>query len=66
MASDKPGFPSDLSEALTMLYLQNQDLSGKTPEDITELYYEAYYKIRKHQDKARSKSKQKHPQGISY
>lgn len=66
MASDKPGFPSDLSEALTMFYLQNQDLSGKTPEDITELYYEAYYKIRKHQDKARSKSKQKHPQGINY
>lgn len=66
MASDKTGFPSDISKALTMLYLQNQDLSGKTPEDITELYYEAYYKIRNHKNKARSESKQKHPQGINY
>lgn len=66
MANDKPGFPSDLSEALTMLYLQNQDLSGKTPEDVVDLYYDAYYKIRKHHGEARSKSKQKHSQGISY
>lgn len=31
-------FPSNKNEALTILYLQNQDLSGKTPEEIYELY----------------------------
>lgn len=31
-------FPSTRSEALTMLYLQNQDLSSITPEDLVVLY----------------------------
>lgn len=38
-------FPSNLIEALTMLYLQNQDISGKTPEEIDRLYWETYYRI---------------------
>ena len=40
-------FPSSTSEALAMLYLQNQDLKGKTPEEIQTLYFEAYYAIRR-------------------
>jgi hypothetical protein len=32
-------FPSNRTEALTMLYLQNQDLSDKTPSQIVELYF---------------------------
>lgn len=38
-------FPSNLIEALTMLYLQNQDISGKTPEEIDRLYWETYKRI---------------------
>lgn len=38
-------FPSDSCEFLTMLFLQNQDLSGKSPEDIAEMYDGAYEKI---------------------
>lgn len=40
-------FPSNCYEALTMLYLQNQDLSSKTPEEIHTLYWETLYDIRR-------------------
>ena len=38
-------FPSSRAEALTMLYLKNQDLSACTPEDIVCKYFEAYKKV---------------------
>ncbi|PED05266.1 hypothetical protein [Bacillus pseudomycoides] len=31
-------FPSNKTQALTMLYLQNQDLTGKSPSEIVDLY----------------------------
>ena len=31
-------FPSNQYEALAMLYLKNQDLAGKTPEELFKLY----------------------------
>lgn len=40
-------FPQNSIEALTMLYVQSQDLSGKSPEDICEIYWNAYYRIRR-------------------
>lgn len=40
-------FPSGHTEALAYLYLQNQDLSGKTPSEIQTMYYEAYFEIQK-------------------
>lgn len=40
-------FPDSPSEALAMLYLQNQDLRGKTPSEIHTMYQEAYYEILK-------------------
>ncbi|MGP4038340.1 hypothetical protein ACTWP4_00310 [Gracilibacillus sp. D59] len=39
-------FPSNRSEALAMLYLKNQDLSGKTPEELSQLYYDTIVRIR--------------------
>ena len=39
-------FPQSANEALAMLYLQNQDLSGKTPEEILRSYYDALNKIK--------------------
>lgn len=39
-------FPSSRAEALTMLYLENQNLSGTTPEEIAEKYQEVYLRIR--------------------
>lgn len=38
-------FPSDRVDALALLYLQNQDLSGKSPEELANIYNEAWCKI---------------------
>lgn len=38
-------FPSR-TEALAILYLQNQDLTGKSPSEINTIYWEAYYQIK--------------------
>lgn len=38
-------FPSGKASALTMLYLQNQDLSTITPEELADKYYETFAKI---------------------
>lgn len=39
-------FPDSKLEALTMLYLQNQDLSELTPEALLDKYDETYEKIK--------------------
>lgn len=41
--------------ALTILYLKNQDLSGKSPEEITELYYSTKARISQKIDEIESK-----------
>lgn len=38
-------FPSDTCQALAFLYTQNQDLKGKTPNEIAEIYISAYEEI---------------------
>lgn len=38
-------FPKDCSEALALIYVRAQDLSGREPEDIAVLYIEAQNKI---------------------
>ncbi len=38
-------FPYDDVEALAMLYVQNQDLSGLSPEDLVHMYDKAYETI---------------------
>ena len=40
-------FPADKYEALTMLYLQNQDLSGLSPEELLDKYNDAHNRIKK-------------------
>lgn len=47
-------FPDGKIEALAMLYLQNQDLSGLAPEEILDKYDDAYQKIKAHNSKKRS------------
>lgn len=39
-------FPCNTYEALTMLYLQNQDLSSLSPEELLDKYEETYNKIK--------------------
>lgn len=41
-------FPSNKIEALAMLYLQNRDLKNKTPEQLLDMYYEAYERLYEH------------------
>lgn len=38
-------FPSTECEALALLYVQNQDLTGKTPTEIQKMYYSAKNEI---------------------
>lgn len=38
-------FPGSYIEALTMLYLERQDLTDKTPEDLAEMYWTTYDKV---------------------
>lgn len=38
-------FPQNNIEALAMLYVKSRDLSGKTPEEICKMYWEAYHRI---------------------
>ncbi|NLK28119.1 MAG: hypothetical protein GX306_07220 [Clostridiales bacterium] len=40
-------FPSGKASALTMLYLEKQDLSGISPEELAEKYTEIYERIDK-------------------
>ena len=43
-------FPSNSWEAIAYLYVKNQDLSGKTPEEIYDLYHDALLAARKRHD----------------
>lgn len=38
-------FPSTTQEALAFLFVQSRDLSDKTPEDIAEIYHDAFKRI---------------------
>lgn len=41
----RPAFPSNEYEALAMLYIQNQDLSHMTPQELWDLYLKTYLEI---------------------
>ncbi len=48
-------FPKDAVEATAYLYVERQDLTGKSPSEIYELYLNAYYEISKlHREKKTS------------
>lgn len=49
-------FPSTKYEALAMLYMKNQNLSGLTPKEILEKYDQAYEEIRNSKEKANLKT----------
>lgn len=40
-------FPTNNIEALVMLFLQNQDLSMKSPAEICTMYFEAFKEIQR-------------------
>lgn len=50
-------FPATKEEALTMLYLQKQDLSDKSPEDLIEMYYNTLEKIKAQNREIRNRIK---------
>lgn len=47
-------FPSSKVSALAMLYLQNQDFSNSTPEEIADKYTESYARIQARFKEARN------------
>lgn len=42
-------FPSNKFEALAMIYMQQQDLSGMSPEQMLDKYQEVYGRMRDHE-----------------
>lgn len=44
-------FPTNKNEALTMLYLQNLNVSEMTPEELVDKYDEVYQQINQHEKK---------------
>lgn len=44
-------FPASELQALALLYVQNQNLSGLTPEEIYDKYRDAYKRIHDHKQK---------------
>lgn len=59
-------FPSDRREALAMLFLKNQDLSGKSPEELAEMYDDAYEKISEKLDAIRKERKERNAKERSH
>lgn len=53
-------FPANEVQALAFLYVQSQDLAGKSPSDIYNLYKNAYDEIRT------EKSNQHNQQKVSF
>ena len=51
-------FPSKKIEALTMLYLQNLNVSDMTPKELADKYDEVYEKIKQHYYKKRGMKQQ--------
>jgi len=49
-------FPSDEYEALAMLYVQSQDLSNVSPEQLLDMYRDAYKRIREHRKELNQKN----------
>lgn len=47
--SNHSSYPDSQTEALTLLYLQKQDLSGLTPEQFMDRYYDAKKRISSYQ-----------------
>lgn len=42
-------FPSNKFEALAMIYMQQQNLSGMSPEQMLDKYQEVYGRMRDHE-----------------
>lgn len=59
-------FPSAKREVLAMLYLQEQNLSGKTPEEIAELYQEAEQEIRNYFNQQTASESSGKKQSVSF
>jgi hypothetical protein len=51
-------FPETETEALAMLYVQKQDLSGVTPEGLLDMYQDAYQKIKAYRREKRNTNQQ--------
>lgn len=49
-------FPSSVEEEVAMLYVKGQELTGKSPVEIYNMYWKAYYEIlRDQREKVNSK-----------
>jgi|GEM_PF-1927103 len=46
MSTEVSLFPSTRTEALTMLYLQNQDLSNVSTDELVQMYADTHEKIK--------------------
>ena len=56
MANELQFFPDNKIDALTMLYLENQDFSNLTPEELLNMYNDVRERIKKQNTKNRGKT----------
>lgn len=59
-------FPETETEALAMLYVQRQDLSGVTPEGLLDMYQDACQKIKAHRREKRNANQHPPVQPIGF
>lgn len=52
-------FPKNSAEALAMLWLRSQDLSDKTPEQVSDMFWDAYFRIVNRESTSQDAAKQK-------
>lgn len=49
-------FPANPIQAISMLYVENQNLEGKTPEEIFDLYMQTYERIKDYRGSQQARS----------
>ena len=61
---DREQYPNYDVNALALLYVQNQDLSDKTPEQLLDLYVETKQKIEQYGKLLKKKYSKANPPGL--
>ena len=54
-------FPQNSIEALALLWVHSQDLNGKTPEQISDMFWDAYFRIANQTRASQEAARTKHP-----
>ena len=54
-------FPQNSIEALALLWVRSQNLNGETPEQICEMFWDAYFRIANQTGTSQDAAQSMHP-----